>query len=76
MARQPDGPEPANPPKDGPAKKDRSEYHKQYGEKNAEKIAMQQKAWREENPEKVAAYREDNKEKNAAQQKKWRKENP
>ncbi|MFE3898751.1 MULTISPECIES: hypothetical protein [unclassified Priestia] len=38
-------------------KQDRSEYFKQYREKNREKLNKRQREWARENPEKIALYR-------------------
>jgi hypothetical protein len=43
--------------------------------KNKEKKAANNKAWREANKEKIAAYYEDNKERKASYHKAWREAN-
>ena len=40
-----------------PTKQDRSQYFKEYRERNREKLNKKQRDWAKENPDKVALYR-------------------
>ena len=56
-------------------KEQRSEYNKEYREKNKERLKENKKKYREENKEKIKEYREENKEKLKEYKKEYRENN-